>query len=204
MTDHAVAIVGGGPTGLMLAAELALAGVDAAIVERRATRTSRVPTQAAFMPAPSKYRFPGWDPTTSALIAEVEMTGEPEFGIHRNAFGIHSFGRREYEIRDGHQPPWAGDQHGKEVGCHNVDLEDVRAVEHSCVVDHGVDGTNLVYLAGHVARLLDVGQVAHHARRAAAKQVLHGVQAARVADMHDDLVAVIYKGLRGGPSQTVG
>jgi 2-polyprenyl-6-methoxyphenol hydroxylase-like FAD-dependent oxidoreductase len=33
--DHAVLIVGGGPTGLMLAAELALAGVDAAVVERR-------------------------------------------------------------------------------------------------------------------------------------------------------------------------
>lgn len=36
MTDHAVVIVGGGPTGLMLAGELALAGVDAALVERRA------------------------------------------------------------------------------------------------------------------------------------------------------------------------
>jgi 3-(3-hydroxy-phenyl)propionate hydroxylase len=32
-----VVIVGGGPTGLMLAAELALAGVDAAILERRPT-----------------------------------------------------------------------------------------------------------------------------------------------------------------------
>src|SRR3989441_12359274 len=36
MTEHAVLIAGGGPTGLMLAGELALAGVDAAIVERRA------------------------------------------------------------------------------------------------------------------------------------------------------------------------
>jgi 2-polyprenyl-6-methoxyphenol hydroxylase-like FAD-dependent oxidoreductase len=45
--------------------------------------------------------FPGWDPTTSNLIAEVEMAEEPEFGIHRNAFGVHSFGRVEYEIRDG-------------------------------------------------------------------------------------------------------
>ncbi|HEU5055696.1 MAG TPA: FAD-dependent monooxygenase [Kofleriaceae bacterium] len=36
MTTHAVLIAGGGPTGLMLAAELALAGVDVAIVERRA------------------------------------------------------------------------------------------------------------------------------------------------------------------------
>ena len=35
MTDHAVVIAGGGPTGLMLAGELALAGIDVAIVERR-------------------------------------------------------------------------------------------------------------------------------------------------------------------------
>jgi 3-(3-hydroxy-phenyl)propionate hydroxylase len=36
MTEHAVVIVGGGPTGLTLAGELALAGVDVAMVERRA------------------------------------------------------------------------------------------------------------------------------------------------------------------------
>ena len=35
MTEHAVVIAGGGPTGMMLAAELALAKVDVAIVERR-------------------------------------------------------------------------------------------------------------------------------------------------------------------------
>jgi 3-(3-hydroxy-phenyl)propionate hydroxylase len=35
MTEHAVVIAGGGPTGLMLAAELALAGVDVGVVERR-------------------------------------------------------------------------------------------------------------------------------------------------------------------------
>lgn len=35
-TEHAAVIVGGGPTGMMLAAELALAGVDVAVVERRA------------------------------------------------------------------------------------------------------------------------------------------------------------------------
>jgi len=35
MTDHAVVVAGGGPTGMMLAAELALAGVDVAVVERR-------------------------------------------------------------------------------------------------------------------------------------------------------------------------
>src|SRR5262245_11685121 len=38
MPDHAVVIVGAGPTGLMLAGELALAGVDVAIVERRASQ----------------------------------------------------------------------------------------------------------------------------------------------------------------------
>lgn len=37
MTGHAVVIVGGGPTGLMLAAELTLAGIDAVVVERRTT-----------------------------------------------------------------------------------------------------------------------------------------------------------------------
>ena len=38
MIEHAVVIAGGGPTGLMLAGELALAGVDVAIVERRASQ----------------------------------------------------------------------------------------------------------------------------------------------------------------------
>src|SRR5947209_15276497 len=210
MTEHTVVIAGGGPTGLMLAGELALAGVDAAIVERRPTqdlpgsragglqsRTIEVLDQrgiadrflaegqkaqvAGFGGArlsisdfPTRHNyglglwqkhierilagwvselgvpiylgcevtafaqddtgvdvalsdgrslraqylvgcdggrslirkaagieFPGWDATTSNLIAEVEMTEEPELGIHRNAFGIHSFGRMEYEIRDG-------------------------------------------------------------------------------------------------------
>src|SRR5262245_52460049 len=36
--NHAVVIAGGGPTGLMLAAELALARVDVAVVERRETQ----------------------------------------------------------------------------------------------------------------------------------------------------------------------
>lgn len=35
MSDHAVVVVGGGPTGLMLAGELALAGIDVAVAERR-------------------------------------------------------------------------------------------------------------------------------------------------------------------------
>ena len=210
MTQHAVVIAGGGPTGLMLAGELALAGVDVAIVERRASqdvagsragglhsRTIEVLDQrgiadrflsegqvaqvAGFagvsldisdFPTRHPYglglwqnhierilagwvdelavpiyrarevtgfaqddsgvdvevsdgrslraqylvgcdggrslvrkaagiEFPGWEPTTSALIAQVEVTEEPELGIRRDARGIHSFGRMEYEIRDG-------------------------------------------------------------------------------------------------------
>jgi 3-(3-hydroxy-phenyl)propionate hydroxylase len=38
MTGHAVVIAGAGPTGLMLAGELALAGVDVAIVEQRTSQ----------------------------------------------------------------------------------------------------------------------------------------------------------------------
>jgi 3-(3-hydroxy-phenyl)propionate hydroxylase len=38
VTEHAVVIVGAGPTGMMLAAELTLAGADVAVVERRTTK----------------------------------------------------------------------------------------------------------------------------------------------------------------------
>jgi 2-polyprenyl-6-methoxyphenol hydroxylase-like FAD-dependent oxidoreductase len=47
------------------------------------------------------FEFPGWDPTRSSLIAEVEMAEEPELGVRRDAKGTHGIGRLEYEIRDG-------------------------------------------------------------------------------------------------------
>ena len=46
--------------------------------------------------------FPGWDPTTSSLIGEVELAEEPEeWGMRQDAIGMHALGRVDYEIRDG-------------------------------------------------------------------------------------------------------
>ena len=59
-----VVIVGSGPTGLMLAGELALAGVDVAIVERRPTpelvgsRARRIPRAHHRDPRPARHRRP--------------------------------------------------------------------------------------------------------------------------------------------------
>jgi 3-(3-hydroxy-phenyl)propionate hydroxylase len=204
MNEYAVAIGGGGPTGLMLAGELALAGVDVAIVERRTSqnlvglragglhsRTIEVldqrgiasrflsqgkvfqvvsfhmtPLDISDFPTRHNYllqlwqnhierilaewvgelgvtiyrgrevtgfalydigvdvslsdgqsvraeylvgcdggrslirkeagiEFPGWDGTTSWLIAEVEMAEEPLWGFHQDAIGIHAIGKVE-------------------------------------------------------------------------------------------------------------
>jgi hypothetical protein len=45
--------------------------------------------------------FPGWDATRSNLIAEVEISEEPELGTRHDAVGVHGIGRLEYEIVDG-------------------------------------------------------------------------------------------------------
>jgi 3-(3-hydroxy-phenyl)propionate hydroxylase len=204
MTEHAVVIAGGGPAGMMLAAELTLAKVDVAVVERRPdhvlagsraggllTRTievldqrgvadrflaegqvhqampfgtamldmSDLPTRHPYflgifqneierimatwiaeLPVRIYYgsevtgfaqddagvevelsddrslragylvgcdggrslirkaagiEFPGWDPTRSNLIAEVETTEEPPQGIRHDATGIHALSRLE-------------------------------------------------------------------------------------------------------------
>src|SRR6185437_2087527 len=39
--------------------------------------------------------FPGWDPTTSWLIAEVKVTAEPKWGFHHDATGIHAIAKGE-------------------------------------------------------------------------------------------------------------
>jgi 2-polyprenyl-6-methoxyphenol hydroxylase-like FAD-dependent oxidoreductase len=45
--------------------------------------------------------FPGWDATISNIIANVELTETPEWGIRQDEVGIHSLGRLEYRIVDG-------------------------------------------------------------------------------------------------------
>lgn len=49
MADHAVVVAGAGPTGLMLAGELALAGIDVAIVERRSSSDELIGSRAGGM-----------------------------------------------------------------------------------------------------------------------------------------------------------
>src|SRR5438128_2414081 len=204
MTEHAVAITGGGPTGLMLAGELAVAGIDVVVVERRASQDvdgsragglhsrtievldqrgiaerflsagqvaqvqgfAGIPLDISDFPTRHNYGlalwqsrfepiladwvgelgvpilrgcevvgfaqddsavdvqlsgdtslraeylvgcdggrslirkaagidFPGLDPSTSWMIAEVEMDEEPEFGFRRDSAGTHALNRRE-------------------------------------------------------------------------------------------------------------
>jgi 2-polyprenyl-6-methoxyphenol hydroxylase-like FAD-dependent oxidoreductase len=206
LTEHAVVIAGGGPTGLMLAGELALAGIDVVIVERRTSQDldgsrsgglhsrtievldqrgiadrflaegqamqvqgfAGIPLDISDFPTRHNYGlalwqsrferiladwvgelgvpilrgcdvvgfaqddtgvdvelsgdtslraeylvgcdggrsvvrkaagidFLGLDPSTSWMIAEVEMDEEPEFGFRRDSVGTHAIGRREAE-----------------------------------------------------------------------------------------------------------
>jgi 3-(3-hydroxy-phenyl)propionate hydroxylase len=39
--------------------------------------------------------FPGWDPTVSHLIAEVELADEPTWGIRNDALGLHGISKME-------------------------------------------------------------------------------------------------------------
>jgi 2-polyprenyl-6-methoxyphenol hydroxylase-like FAD-dependent oxidoreductase len=79
-------------------------GVDVALSNRRSLRARYLvgcDGGRSLVRKAAGIDFPGSDPTTSNLIAEVEMRQTPELGIRRTPLGIHSFGRREYEIRDG-------------------------------------------------------------------------------------------------------
>ena len=60
MTEHAVVIAGGGPTGLMLAGELALAGIDVVIVERRTSQDRRRLASSGSSPPHHRGARPAW------------------------------------------------------------------------------------------------------------------------------------------------
>jgi hypothetical protein len=75
--------------------------------------------------------FPGWEPTTSALLAEVEMTEEPDLGVRRTPTGVHAIGKVEYEVRDGEVVYAKGGKVGvmltePQIGTHDPTLHDLR------------------------------------------------------------------------------
>ena len=80
------------------------AGVDVALSDGRSLRAQYLvgcDGGRSLVRKAAGIDFPGWDPTTSALLAEVEMTEEPELGIRRTPSGMHALGKVEYEIKDG-------------------------------------------------------------------------------------------------------
>ncbi len=86
MAKHAVVIAGGGPTGMMLAAELALARVDVVIVERRAT------------PDPDRARAGGLHARTIEVLDQRGVADR--FLREGTAMQIQGFGRIPLDISD--------------------------------------------------------------------------------------------------------
>jgi 3-(3-hydroxy-phenyl)propionate hydroxylase len=86
MAEHAVVIAGGGPTGMMLAAELALARVDVVIVERRAT------------PDPDRARAGGLHARTIEVLDQRGVAGR--FLAAGKTMQIQGFGRIRLDISD--------------------------------------------------------------------------------------------------------
>jgi 2-polyprenyl-6-methoxyphenol hydroxylase-like FAD-dependent oxidoreductase len=76
--------------------------------------------------------FLGWDATTSSLLAEVEMTDEPELGVRRTPSGTHALGKVEYEVVDGKVVYGPGGTVGvmltePHIGTSEPTLDDLRA-----------------------------------------------------------------------------
>ena len=86
MSEHAVVIAGAGPTGMMLAAELALAQVDVVIVERRAT------------PDPDRSRAGGLHARTIEVLDQRGVADR--FLEEGKVMQIQGFGRIPLDIGD--------------------------------------------------------------------------------------------------------
>jgi 3-(3-hydroxy-phenyl)propionate hydroxylase len=73
-------------------------GVDVALSDRQSLRAEYLvgcDGGRSLIRKAAGIEFPGWDPTTSWLIAEVEMAEEPKWGFHQDALGIHALSRLE-------------------------------------------------------------------------------------------------------------
>ncbi|MGA7989093.1 MAG: FAD-dependent monooxygenase [Candidatus Dormiibacterota bacterium] len=86
MSDHAVVIAGGGPTGMMLAAELALANVDVVVVERSAA------------PDPDRARAGGLHARTIEVLDQRGVADR--FLAVGKVMQIEGFGRIPLDISD--------------------------------------------------------------------------------------------------------
>jgi 3-(3-hydroxy-phenyl)propionate hydroxylase len=81
---------------MMLAAELALANVEVTILERRPDQVlAGSHGGRSLVRKAAGIEFPGWDPTRSNLIAEVELTEEPPQGVRHDATGVHGLHKME-------------------------------------------------------------------------------------------------------------
>ena len=79
-------------------------GVDVALADRELLRAEYLvgcDGGRSVVRKAAGIEFPGWDATRSNLIAEAEMSEQPELGVRHDDLGIHGIGRLEYEIRDG-------------------------------------------------------------------------------------------------------
>jgi flavin-dependent dehydrogenase len=86
--------------------------------------------------------FPGWDASTSALLAQVEMTEEPELGIRRTPSGTHAIGKVEYEIKDGEVVYKKGGTVGvmlTEAGVGNTSEPTLRDLSEGLIAVYGTD-----------------------------------------------------------------
>jgi glycine/D-amino acid oxidase-like deaminating enzyme len=84
MSEHAVVIAGGGPTGMMLAAELTLPGTDVLIVERRPSfklKSSRILLMRSKFSARSRRRDSNSRPAAykAAALTFEAFSGDFEF-----------------------------------------------------------------------------------------------------------------------------